>query len=228
LIDLLNMQVGVDAHGELFLDHGRLSPAIAGRADYRRFIEVHGTPRLTRAPRVFSYLNELYREPRTVGFKLMYTHLRKYPEILAYLAVQRVSIVHLTRRNLIDVVISEELARLTGTSHVQVGTRTAVPLVHLDPTTLIDRLRTRSRRPDQARLLMRLSTCRILEVTYEALLEAEHEFEHILRFLKIPGPAAPRQSRLVKRGTGSHRDAIANYEEVRQVLNSTPFSSMLR
>ena len=47
LIDLLNMQNSVDAHGELFLVERRLTPAIAGRDDFPRFIDVHGTPRLT-------------------------------------------------------------------------------------------------------------------------------------------------------------------------------------
>jgi hypothetical protein len=228
LIDLLNMQAGVEAHGELFLDRPRLSPPIAGCADYRRFVEVHGTPGLTRVPRVFSYLNELYRAPRTVGFKLMYAQLRKHPEILAYMAVRRLRVVHLMRRNYIDVIVSEELAKLTGTSHARAGTRTEVPLVYLNPATLVDQIRRLSRRSREARRLIRLSTCAILETTYEELLEGEREFVRILRFLGVSRPATQMQSHLAKRGTRSHRDAIANYAEVEQALNSTPFSRMLR
>jgi LPS sulfotransferase NodH len=228
LMDLLNMQTGVEAHGELFLRHGRLSPAIAGRADFRRFIEVYGTPGLKRVPRVFSYLSELYRPKLTIGFKLMYTHLRNYPEIVAYLTARRVRVVHLMRRNHIDVIVSEELARLTGKSHVKAGTTTNIPMVHLDPATLVDRIRSLSRKPGSARQLIRLSFCPVLEVTYEALLEADQEFLRICEFLEIPRPATQVQSKLAKRGIRSHRDSIVNYEEVRRILSPTPFSSMLR
>jgi hypothetical protein len=223
------MQSGVEAHGELFLNRPRLRPAIAGRADYRRFVEVHGTPRLTRIAKVFSYLNRLYRAPGLVGFKLMYTQLRRHPEILVYLAIRRVLVVHLVRKNQIDVIISEELARITGTSHIQAGTkRIEIPTVYLNPSTLLDRIRRRSRMSTQARRLVRFTSCPFLEVTYEALLEGEYEFARICRFLDIPNLATRMESNLEKRGTRSHRDAIENYDEVKQVLSSTPFVSMLR
>src|SRR5688572_22652128 len=90
LIELLNMQSGVKAHGELFLDRPRLTPAIADLADYPRFVELHGTPSWTRIPKVLSYLSALYRAQGTVGFKLMYSQLREHPEILVYLAARRV------------------------------------------------------------------------------------------------------------------------------------------
>src|SRR5687768_11132775 len=116
LMDLLNKRSGMEAHGELFLGRPRLSPAIAGRADFPRFIEVHGVTGPMRLPYVFSYLNTLYRPPRTVGFKLMYGQLRKHPEILTYMMIRRLRVVHLIRRNHIDVIVSEEVAKLTGTS----------------------------------------------------------------------------------------------------------------
>jgi hypothetical protein len=128
-MDLLNMQANVEAHGELFLKHDRLRPAIAGRSDYRRFVEVHRTSGLMRVTRVFSYLNRLYRAPRTVGFKLMYTQLREYPEILAYLAIRRIRVVRLTGRNQLDVIVSDDLARLTGTSHAEAGSKSGIPMV---------------------------------------------------------------------------------------------------
>jgi LPS sulfotransferase NodH len=228
LIDLLNMQPKVEAHGELFLEQPRSSPAMAGRADYRRFIEVHGVLGLARAARVFSYLTELYRGQSTIGFKLMYSQLRRHPEIFAFMAFRRLRVVHLTRRNHIDVIISEELAKVTGASHAQVGKKTDVPMVYLDPTTLVDRIRRRNRKPKQARCLIWLSACPSIEVTYEALLEEKQEFARILDFLGIACPTTQKQSNLVKRGARSHRDAIANYDEVSQVLKSTPFSNMLR
>ena len=228
LIDLLNRQPSVEAHGELFLDRGRMTPAIAGRDDYRRFIEVHGTPRLTRIPRVFAYLNALYRTKEAVGFKLMYSQLRKFPELLAYLAIRRVSIVHLTRLNLVDIVVSEELARVTGVSHVRSGVTSTVPTVHLNPTILRERLHQLSERPGQVRRLIRCTACPCIEVTYEALLNGEEEFLRTLEFLGVSDPTVHVVSSLAKRGLRSHRDAITNYDEVKQILESTPFAGMLR
>jgi LPS sulfotransferase NodH len=228
LVDLLNTQSSVDAHGELFLAERRLTPAIAGRDDFPRFIELHGIPRLTRLPRIVSYLNRLYRTPRAVGFKLMYTQLRRYPEILAYCALRRIRIVHLTRLNQIDVIVSGELARMTGSSHAQAGRNSQAPKVHISAASIggqIDRLCKRSR---QATRLIELSWCPTLEVHYESLLESEIEFDRVLDFLDVVRSSDPIQSKLVKRGHQSHREAIANYEEIRSELAGTPYAWMLR
>ena len=228
LIDLLNSQEGVDAHGELFLHHPRSSPAIAGRADFRRFVEIHGASRLARVPRVLSYLNELYRTPRTTGFKLMYSQLREYPEILPYLVLRRVKIIHLMRRNHIDVIVSEELARRTGESHAIVGTDADIPMVHLDPTTLIERINQLREKSEHVRLLLRLLCCQDLEVSYESLLDGHHELIRILSFLDVSRPATDAQSSLAKRGGRNHRKAIVNYEEIKQLLSSTRFAGLLQ
>src|SRR5688572_2767565 len=105
---MLNKVQGIEAHGELFLRLPRLKPAIAGRADYLRFSEIYNAPGLRRSYLIWRYLDELFCRSRTVGFKLMYPQLRQYPELFAYIVSRRVRIVHLTRINQLDVVISEE------------------------------------------------------------------------------------------------------------------------
>lgn len=228
LIDLLNMQPGVEAHGELFLDEPRTRPAIASRTDFPRFVEQDERRGSLRIARVFSYLNRLYRGQRTVGFKLMYGQLRRYPELLVFLVLRRVRIVHLVRQNHLDAIISEDLAKLTGTSHVSAEAAGDVPKIQLDPSTLADRMRRRNRRPRQARWLVRLSGCPRLEVTYESLLEGDGELARIAAFLGIDRGLNPTKSSLAKRGSASHRDSLLNYEEVRQALSSTPYAGMLR
>jgi LPS sulfotransferase NodH len=228
LIDLLNKQPGVDAHGELFLDEPRSGPPIASRADIPRFVEQQDWQGSSRPPTVFSYLNRLYEPARTVGFKLMYGQLRRHPEILAFLAFRRVRIVHLVRKNHLDVIVSEELAKLTGASHVPAGLKFDAPKVYLEPTTLAERMRRRNQRPRQARWLVRLSTCPHMEVAYESLLESDQEFNRIAAFIGISAVAAHAKSNLAKRGSPSHRDSISNYDEVRRALGATSFSGMLR
>lgn len=168
LIDRWNKQSGVEAHGEVFLDRPCASPAIAGCANYRRIMEVHGSPHVTRILRVVSYLNELFRTPHTVGFKLMYAQIRKHSEMFACMAFRRLRKVHLTSGNQIDVIISEVLTRLTGTSPARVGEMAEPPMVYSDPFTSIDRIRQSSKRPGQVRRLIGLSNCPVIEVTYES------------------------------------------------------------
>jgi hypothetical protein len=101
-------------------------------------------------------------------------------------------------------------------------------MVHLNPATLVDRIRRLSSRLGEARRLIRFSTCPILEAINEELLEVEREFVRILRFLGISPSASQGQSNLERKGARNHREAIANYDEVRQTLSPTPFSIMLR
>lgn len=84
--------------------------------------------------------------------------------------------------------MSEELAKVTGSSHVQAGMKAETPLVRLDPTTLVDNLLKRDRQPRAARLLSRLLAFPVLEVTYWELLEGEREFSRFAKFLEIAKP----------------------------------------
>jgi hypothetical protein len=68
----------------------------------------------------------------------------------------------------------------------------------------------------------------MLEVTYESLLENDDEFERILKYLEVANSRADAGSSLAKRGVRSHRESIANYDELQRRLDSTPFSHMLR
>src|SRR5688572_16995325 len=140
LIDLLDAQPEVSAYGELLLGRSRTAPQLLGRTDFPRFVEVNTSSGLPRVSGMFSYLNRLYRQPGIVGFKVMYTCLRTFPEICAYFVARRVRIIHLERENLLDILVSEELARVTGKSHttsIQGGT---VTKIRLDLTTLPERL----------------------------------------------------------------------------------------
>jgi LPS sulfotransferase NodH len=227
LIDILNEVPGVASYGELFLGHGRLAPAIATRADYPRFCESRPRQCSWRPISVWAYLDQLFQLHRHVGFKLMYSQLRAFPEVIPYCAFRRIRVLHLIRRNLVDVIISDELAKATGQSH-QSGEPGGSPMVYLDPATLVQRLRVRDRSVNRARWLLRLSTCRCLEVGYEKLTEGAGEFARIQDFLGIEGELATVRSKLSKRGRQEHSKAIINYGEVRQLLSSTRFADMVR
>ena len=225
---MLNRVSGVEAHGELFLNRPRQTAAIAGRSDYPRFRERHPVAGVRRLILLFSYLDELYRRAATVGFKLMYSQIRQYPELIAYIARRGLRIVHLTRLNQIDVLISEERARETGVSHIQAGSRSGPVSVHLDAATLVERLQRLDRNARQVRTLLKLARCPTVEVHYESLLVEGGEFLRVLKFLEVAARDPGSGSSLEKRGVTSHREAISNYEEIRGLLATTPFRDMLR
>jgi LPS sulfotransferase NodH len=227
LIDLLN-QIGVEAHGELFLRQSRTVPPLVGRADYKRFVDYYDGPRILRFSHVGRYLDGLYSRPGAVGFKLMYGQLRSFPQVGLYLYRRRIRVVHLIRANLLDAIVSEELARTTGVSHVRDIDDAPIPTVHLRTTDLVSRLDRRRRAAKIASKLLRTSSCPFVEVTYEGLLGDTSELKRIAVFLDVPVGAKMPQSSLAKRGSRKHHDAISNYSEVAAVLAGSHYSSMLR
>jgi len=227
LIDMLNKAPGVASYGELFLARGRRAPAIATRADYPRFCESQLSRSFRRPLSVWAYLDELFKRQQPAGFKLMYSQSRTFPEVIAYCAFRRIRILHLVRQNILDVIISDEVARATGLSH-QAGENRESSMVYLDPGTLVPRLRARDRSVKQARWALRLSTCRCLEVVYEKLIGDAAEFTRIAKFLGIDADLASARSQLSKRGREEHSNAIINYDEIRRLLSDTRFADMVR
>ncbi|MBW3568305.1 MAG: Stf0 sulfotransferase family protein, partial [Proteobacteria bacterium] len=115
LMDRLNSVPGVQGHVELFYHLPRRSPPKAGCNDYPRYVE--RTKAGIRPWSVMKYLDGVYSRKEAIGFKLMYEHLRAYPEILWFIVKRRLRVIHLVRDNHLDVVISSQLASTSGTWH---------------------------------------------------------------------------------------------------------------
>lgn len=229
VMSTLNSFQGVTAQGELFLPRARVSER---RWDSEfacpRYIE-RKTKGLTFRPfSIFSYLNDLYHTSATVGFKLMYAQLGLYPEILAYLIRHRVRIVHLVRRNHLDVVLSYAVKAKIGQAHLLAGQSVPDDIrVDLNTENLIKQMEWLQRKQNLARTL--LTCCRLthLEVAYEDLLRAPDHFDLILDFLSIkPEKHLPR-SNVAKIRKGDHREVIRNYIEVKQVLANSKFAALI-
>ena len=229
LMSMLNSLPHVTAQGELFLPRARVSQR-RWDSDFARprFIETKFEGLTFRPFSVFSYLNALYRTPGTVGFKLMYAQLGLYPEILAYFIRHRMRVVHLVRRNHLDVLLSYAVKANLGRAHVLLGQSAPDDIrVELDTENLIKRLEWLQRKQSMARKL--LSWCRLpyVEVAYEDLLRDQAHFRPILEFLSIKPEEQLPQSTLVKIRRGGQRDVISNYDEVKQALASSKFAPLL-
>ena len=229
VMSTLNSLEGVMGQGELFLPRPRV-PERRWDSDFAipRFIETDHDGRAIRPFSVFSYLDTLYRTPGSVGFKLMYAQLASYPEILAYLIKHRIRVVHLVRRNHLDVLLSYAVKAQIGQAHLLPGQSAPDDLqIELDTQDLVRRMERLRRKQQVARRM--LNWCRLphMEVAYEDLLGDPDHFRLIWAFLTINAGTELPEPRLVKIRKGGHRDMICNYDEVKEVLVASRFAEML-
>jgi LPS sulfotransferase NodH len=227
-MSVLNNYDDVIAQGELFLPRPRSTKK---RWDsefaYTRYFE-SGTQYGVRPFSVFRYLDAFFAQGKHVGFKLMYSQLRTYPEILVYLLRRPVQVVHLVRANHLDVLISFALKRELGKAHVlDAKDRPNEMVVELPPESLLRNLRWLQFKHDAARRLLRL--CRIphVEVAYEDLVRDPGRFDSILEVLGIPAPGHEPRSHILKTRLTGQRDVVSNYDDVERVLANTRFAGLL-
>jgi LPS sulfotransferase NodH len=231
LISLLNKLGNTTAYGELLLRRRRG----AGGGDwdsafaYPRFIETQPGGLAIRPFSVFSYLDVIYRRPGVVGFKLMYWQLWSYPEVLAYLVRHHIRVVHLVRRNHLDVLISGAMKARTGQAHLLAGQpRPDGTRIELDPGTLVYRLKKLRRNILVARKLLRCCRLPHVEVAYEDLLRDQSHFSLIIDFLSINTDGCAPSSDLLRIRRGGHADVISNYDEVKEALAGSAFAELIQ
>jgi hypothetical protein len=228
---MLDSHPTISSYEELFL------PAEAhqrtwGRADQEFFHEYyarHGRRRpLATTFWALRYLEKVYA-PRpaaeAVGMKLMYSQLREYPWLLAYVVFRRVRVLHLVRTDLLDVVLSQETAKARSQYHALGSDQIDQRAVHLRTGELIPALEGLQRSVDRVRLLLRLLPAASIEISYEELTRGEAAFDPVLRFLGVA--PRPLTSRFAKLNRGPKQALIANYDEVERALRGTRFERFL-
>jgi LPS sulfotransferase NodH len=227
LVSLLNQMEGASVFGELFLPRRRSGNWDAEFA-YPRFIEARVSSSRLRPLEVYRYLDALYDRPGVVGFKLMYSQLRRYPELLPYFWLKRVRVVHLVRSNPLDLLISKAIKRKVQRAH-RLSSEPALDgmQVELDPHTLVERLKIKQRKMARGRSLLRWSGLRQMELGYEDLRSGEQAFRTLCEFLSIPSGGEMPESKFQKVRRGSQGFVLKNYSEVRQTLEGTPFQAYL-
>jgi LPS sulfotransferase NodH len=223
LVSLLNQMNDTTTYGELFLPRKRSGKWDADFA-YPRFVETRQTGRLNRPAEVFKYLDTLYQRPGAVGFKLMYSHLRRNPELMAYFLVHRVRVIHLVRKNPLDLLISRAVKRKLEQAH-RLANESPVEgvQVEINTDTLIRKLQIKQRKMNRARNLLRWSGLRQMEVGYEELQVDPSTFTGLCRFLSIESDGKMPESKFQKVRRERQSQVIKNYGEVRQVLEGTNY-----
>jgi len=229
LMSVLNGLEGVAAQGELFLPRPR-SPETRWDSEFAlpRYVEAKRQHGSVRPLSVFNYLSALYQDGSTVGFKLMYSQLRRYPEILPYLMKERIRVVHLVRRNHLDVLISFAIKREIGKAHILAPEdRPSDVEVELDTRSLMRDLRKLELKHAFGRRVLKLARLNHIEVAYEDLVADPAQFDGVRKFLGIPADQSVPPSNILKTRTGNQRQVVANYADVQAVLQGSKFAHLL-
>lgn len=241
VVDLLNRLPGTTGYGELLLHEKRTWDV--GALDVPRYAESSYFQQ-RRPSSLFAYLDALYERPGAVGFKLMYSQLRTYPEVLIYLLRHQILVVHLIRWNHLDVVISGALKRQRGVSHRLVGEQAVGAVedsaqllptskedeggrVYLDPSRLVQRLGQLRRHIRAVQVLLRCLPLPHLEISYETLREDQRHFEEIWRFLGVNHEGKMPKTDMVRIRRGEYRDVIVNCDEVERALLRSKFAQLI-
>ena len=225
LIELLNSHSQIVAFGEMF---GEQEPDTYGGDGVPRFAEFSRK----RGGRVLpllraAYLRRLFgAEPAAsaIGLKVMYGHAGR--GVHEYLALRRARVVHLVRANVLDAVLSYELAKARDRFAVREGESARPVTVSLDPATIRERLEEHSFSIEQARARILFYRLPWHEVFYEELVaRTEETLGGVLDFLGVRRERL--QSTFVPTNDQPRESVIENLDEVREALSGTRFAWML-
>lgn len=243
--EMLNSHPRMRVYTELFLAGSRgypmWEPNDVEFVDSYLETHVKGPLSLTRPYWMLRYLRLIYERPHisAVGFKYMYDQIPRSPEVLLYAAIRRIRVIHLTRANLLDTVISSRLAQQTGLYHLAGDNRPKVPwwptgrieaTVRLDLDELMRELERLARERRRIRRWLKMARIPVQEARYEALAaDPAAAFAPILGFLGLPkSDASLLNSALQKLRTRSQPDVVENFDEVRSALRGTPYEACLQ
>lgn len=234
VVDMLTSHPRVVAYSELFMHGGEGTPRWGQEKDlpyWQTYVRDKRGGRATRPYWLWRYLGEAFHERPgvdAVGFKLMYSQLTRISRpLMPSLWLKRVRIIHLIRRNALDVVLSKEAgAARGGNLHARTGEDVKRVRIRLQTDDLLRRMTLHERAIEGARVRFKRVGLPYREVVYEDLADDERGFAPLFEFLGVE--PAPVSSSLQKVNPTVHEELIENYGEVREALEGTSYASQLR
>ena len=234
VIDMLNSHPQVKAYEELFLENWKEKPTWAGAKDIFTWNAYWSNRKaalneLIKPYFYFKYLGRVYTSRnvslKAVGFKVMYSQIRHHPPLFFCLLLHRISVVHLIRKNYLDVILSERAVVMRDMPHSY--DRVDEVKIYLDPSNLLSILRWKERKVNWSKAIFSRLGLPYIEVTYENLVSGDEKFDNILNFLGIDKGSEILRTSLRKMNKGTHKDLIENYEEIRNLLEGTRYISLI-
>ena len=234
LIDTLASHPAIAAHGELFHPNERGVPTY-GTADvpyFQTYLEsARGRGRPAQVYHLFRYLSKLYSGGHrlgAVGFKLQYVQAWAHPGMWQYFALKRVRVVHLSRANMLDALLSYQSAKVRRQFHPRRGESIPEVTMRVKADDLYARLEEREQRLSRSRSRVERFRLANLEVVYEDLVGSRAEMlSRVLGFLGIEPDPRPLDSAFVRINTRPKAELVENLDELRTQLAGTRFEWML-
>lgn len=237
VMDLLNSHPQITGFPELFHSDEFGRPAVGGNCElylWNSYRAAHDWPtgRLARTRLYFQYLDQEVFRARpdfdAVGLKLMYNQSVSSIALPLYLKLRGVRIVHLIRRNSLDAILSAEAVRARGIAHATAGADVGRLKIPLETHSLRYRLDERAGEIEAARRYCQTLGTPTCELFYEDVVQDVASLVPTLELLGVDPDVSRLTSELKKLNATSHRDLIDNYDEIRAVLDGTPYASLLR
>jgi LPS sulfotransferase NodH len=223
-VDTLNRSPGVAAYGELF-QPGRVKGFTWGARGFPSYVSYRRDGGRSALRYLRTWL-EGDQQATAAGFKLMYRHAVQHPQVMAYLRMRGVRVLHLVRTNSVDVAFSRAaLERAHGHSTDPDAAPHAD--VAVDPARVVADARAHRRSVRTARAILRGVAMRHLEVSYEELCDDPAAIlGRTGAFLGLPQPPTPGASPLRKLA-GRQGQGVSNLDEVRRALERAGFGHLL-
>lgn len=237
LIDLIDSHPQIKAFEEAFIEVNRKSlvpdknKRLWTDKVFIPYDEYRKSSSTVRPWLLFKYLDilETYQsEPHdTIGFKIMYNQIQRYPEFLLKIILDKYRVIHLVRRNHIDVLISKAVARQYKVFHT-INANSGSKQVSLDTSSLIRKLDLYEKMYHLAQIGLNLMPIPVLEVSYESLVANQNIIlSSIADFLQVDSTCKNFESELKKVNSGSYQEKIANYDEVYKTLENSKYVHLL-
>ena len=243
LTERMGAHPAVGAYGELLIPWARgwpeWPPGAADRPYYTTYLEEMGISPSRAAPtrlsahrHFYRYLDWVYAPRqgfRSIGFKLMYDVARWYPELLIYLRSREIRVIHLVRRNVLDLYLSRVGMFQRRATHAWSAGEREEMMVEVDVAELRSRLAQLERQRRIAGITLRAARIGVHDVVYEDLLADDVSLEAVMRFAGVEDLGGRDLSaRMQKLAPYSHRAGIANFDAVAAELRGTRYESFLR
>ncbi|MCP3915443.1 MAG: hypothetical protein GY711_07805 [bacterium] len=234
LVEHLHAHPSIFMFAELFLNEGDGLPKFVGDGalpffnTYARKHEMGGGW-LSQRRVLREYLDEVYQPRegiRATGFKLMYSQVPRIFQLMLHLARRRAKVVHLVRRNLVDVFLSKKAREQRGFAHSKDAAPVTQVRLTIDPAELLAFAARITREHASWRTELDRAGLERCELTYEDLAADTSRLDDAVRFLGFE-PVEHTEPMLQKLARTPHDEQIENYDEVARTLEGTPYENML-
>lgn len=177
------------------------------------------------SPRLFLNLAIFHAYPsniHAVGFKLMYSQILFFPQVIQYLKQENVRIIHLKRYNLLEMYVSLKRSEVSDTWHTTNAIEAPDVRLYLDPNKCHEYfVRIHSLQQKYNSIVPYRN---MLSLSYEDLMENKTKLlNDVQEFLNLRN--ALLSSRFQKMNRLSLEDCVINYTELKHAFQRTQWKS---